>query len=175
MNIITEWAARHHISRAALAELSGLLAAIAPEPHITAATSEAAAQQKIRLAAPKHGVRLWRNNVGATPSRIDYNCPHCGSAFGESTRPIRYGLANDSADMNIKMKSSDLIGITPLTITPQHVGGTVGVFTAIECKRPGWQYSGNGRELAQFTFMQVVMASGGIAQFATGPDDIWQN
>lgn len=122
-------------------------------------TSEASAQQRIRIEAPHHGVRLWRNNVGAC---IDERGNH-----------IRYGLANESAAMNKKIKSSDLIGITPVIVTPEMVGRTLGVFTAIECKRPGWQYKGGGREAAQLSYMQIIIALGGIAQFATGPEDIW--
>jgi len=67
-----------------------------------------------------------------------------------------------------------VIGITPMTVMSAHVGGVIGVFTAIECKRPGWHYTGNPREQAQMSFMQVVIGLGGFAQFATDPEDIWQ-
>ena len=157
--MINEWARRHGVSQAAVADLHVLLMSAVPESTDTATGSEAAAQQRIRLEAPEQGVRLWRNNVGA--------CMDDNGNF------IRYGLANESSAMNKKIKSSDLIGITPITVLPEHVGGTLGLFTAVECKRPGWRYRSQPREQAQLAFMQVVIALGGIAQFATDPCDIW--
>lgn len=122
-------------------------------------TSEAAAQQQILLAASRRGVRLWRNNNGA-----------CMDADG---RQIRYGLANTSAKMSKAIKSSDLIGITPHVVRPEDVGKTMGVFTSVECKRPGWVYAPNGREAAQQAWLDVVSGLGGIATFATCPEDVW--
>lgn len=159
MTPINEWAARHGISAAALADLSEVLNSPVIETTPDATGSEAAGQQRIRLEAPHHGVRLWRNNVGA-----------CEDEHGNH---IRYGLANESKAMNSVVKSSDLIGITPMVIKPEHVGATLGVFTAIECKRPGWQYRASPREQAQLSFMQIVIGLGGFAQFATDPGDIW--
>jgi len=121
--------------------------------------SEAVVQQRIRIAAPQQGVVIWRNNVGA-----------CETKEG---RQIRYGLANDSMQINRVVKSADLIGITPMLITPEMVGRTVGVFTSIEAKREGWKYSGNPRELAQNKWSEIVRQHGGFSCFATGPHDIW--
>ena len=115
--------------------------------------SEAAVQQEIRLAASRHGVRLFRNNVGA-----------CKDDKG---RMIRYGLANDSAQVNSQIKSSDLIGITPTVITQDHIGTTLGVFTSIECKRAGWRYTGSGREQAQMAWIQLIISLGGVGRFMT--------
>lgn len=156
---LTAWALRHNISPQAVADLQATLMAAIPTPNHVATGSEAAAQQRIRLAAPKQGVRLWRNNVGA-----------CTDERGNH---IRYGLANESPAMNKAVKSADLIGITPVTIKPEHVGGMLGVFTSIECKRPGWRYGGNAREAAQLAWAEVVISLGGIAQFATDPSEIW--
>ena len=158
MNTINEWAAKYNVSQEALTELQAI--AVPDEVTTITGSSEASAQQRIRLEAPHHGVRLWRNNVGA-----------CTDEYGNH---IRYGLANESDVMNRNIKSSDLIGITPVTITQPMVGGTLGVFTAIECKRPGWKYKANAREVAQLSYMQIVIALGGIAQFATGPGDVWK-
>lgn len=157
---LNEWAARYSIPSQALAELHQVLMSAVPPTNSTPGKSEASAQQQIRLDAPRHGVRLWRNNVGAC---VDDRGNH-----------VRYGLANESPAMNKVIKSSDLIGITPVTILPEHVGGVFGVFTAIECKRPGWNYKGNPREQAQLSFLQLVIGLGGIAQFATSPGDIWK-
>jgi len=66
------------------------------------------------------------------------------------------------------MKSSDLIGITPVT----HAGKTFGVFTGYEVKRGDWSYKGNKREVAQFNFIQLVSSMGGIAKFINDPEDL---
>lgn len=121
--------------------------------------SEAAVQQAVRLEAPRQGCTLWRNNNGA-----------CQTSDG---RQIRYGLANDSAQMNAKIKSSDLIGITRVVITPEMVGQTVGVFTSFEIKREGWVYAGTPREKAQWEWIKLIIANGGFGGFAQSPADIW--
>lgn len=113
--------------------------------------SEAAIQQRVRLAASQRGQRLWRNNVGVlTDSR---------------GVPVRYGLANESSGMNKAVKSSDLIGITPIVITPDMVGQTVGVFTSYECKAENWKYRGTPRETAQKAWLDLVLSMGGYACF----------
>jgi hypothetical protein len=115
--------------------------------------SEAWAQSRIRLEAAQRGEVLWRNNVGALKDA--------------SGRWVRYGLANDSKQMNDVLKSSDLVGIAPLLITPAHVGHTVGQFAAVECKEPGWQFTGDAHETAQLAFIKLVISKGGRAGFAT--------
>ena len=67
--------------------------------------------------------------------------------------------------MNQKIKSSDLIGITSVVVTESMLGQTVGIFTAIECKAPGRQYTGNAHEEAQRKFGEIIMSHGGIFQF----------
>lgn len=120
--------------------------------------TEAAVQQKTRLLATLKGMLLWRNNVGAY---VD-----------ERGNRIRYGLCNDSAKLNASLKSSDLIGITPVTITPDMVGTVVGVFTAIECKEEGWCYMHTLRERAQLAFINLVKEHGGIAKFVDDPGQL---
>lgn len=122
--------------------------------------TEAAIQQDIRLIASKIGANLWRNNSGAVTT--------------DDNRHIRFGLGNDSKNINDEFKSSDLIGITPLMITPQHIGRIVGVFTAIEVKHGGWSWSGNDRELAQWNYLQLIQNKGGFATFANSVEDYTQ-
>ena len=115
---------------------------------------ESAAASHIRLDAAYLGVDLWRNNSGS---------------FQDSTgRWIRYGLCNDSKTLNKMVASSDYIGITPVTITPDMVGQVIGVFTAIETKPTGWHLiPSDDRGLAQQKFHDIVKKAGGFAGFAT--------
>lgn len=110
----------------------------------------------LRLQAPVYGGRLWRNNVGAVHT--------------SDGRFLRYGLANDSSAMNSSLKSSDLIGIMPVIITPSLIGMRVGVFMAIETKRPDWKYTGTPREKAQLAWLRLIYDLGGITGFSTGGD-----
>jgi hypothetical protein len=147
------WARRHGITPQALADLLSVLGAGEPPVIITArqtADNESAVVQERRLLAAREGRRLWRNNTGAV------------TAEG---RMVRFGLGNDSAAVNRVMKSSDLIGITPVVCD---CGKRYGVFTAEECKRPGWKFTGTEREQAQLNFISLVTALGGIAKFTTG-------
>jgi hypothetical protein len=123
---------------------------------------EIALQSHIRLAVSEHlGGVVWRNNVGA-----------CQDKTG---RVIRYGLCNESAALNERIKSSDLIGIVPTVIQPHHVGHRIGVFTAIECKKPGWhQTPGDKRAAAQGAYHDIVRSHGGRAGFAASVDDVWR-
>lgn len=118
-------------------------------------SSEAENSDAIRAAASRAGARLWRNNVGAM--------------YDEHRRLVRYGLANESAQMSGVVKSGDLVGITPVLIVPGHVGMTLGVFTSIEVKKTGWVYKGTGRELAQKNWNDFIINLGGIGMFATSP------
>ena len=161
MSLIRMWGAKHGIAPAALAELESLLgvaghAALSDPSASGEPGSESRQQGLIRLEAAKKDVLLFRNNVGAFESP--------GGGW------VRFGLANDSERMNAAIKSSDLIGLRRVTITPQMVGSIVGVFTARECKHEGWQYKpSDKRAMAQKTFIDLVNSYGGDAAFATGP------
>ena len=149
-----EWATAWGVPPEAIYDLQQrLLPQVSSVPTDTPA-SEAKVQQEIRLEASRKGLRLWRNNNGA-----------CTDQNG---RLIRYGLANDSAKVNRNIKSSDLIGITPVQVGFK----TYGVFTSIEVKKEGWTYKGTDRERAQLAWITLVTAMGGIAKFATSKEDI---
>jgi hypothetical protein len=67
-------------------------------------------------------------------------------------------------------KSSDYIGITTITVTPDMVGQRLGVFTALEFKKPAWKLTpGDKRGQAQAAFGQVVIGAGGIFSFISDP------
>lgn len=119
--------------------------------------NEAALQTNIQLEASRRGWRLWRNNSGAWKIKGVW---------------VRWGLGNVSKKMNKEMKSSDLIGITPIVIGPEHVGQVVGVFTSIEVKEPGWSYSGKGPEVAQKAWIDLVRSLGGIAKFVSDTEEL---
>ena len=97
--------------------------------------SEQELQQRIRLELGHGPVRLWRNNVGALRD------PH--------GRLVTYGLCKGS---------SDLIGLRQITISPEHLGQQLAVFTALEIKTK------RGRPTAeQLQFLEMVRALGGLA------------
>jgi hypothetical protein len=122
--------------------------------------SEAAVTNKIKLAASRKGVRLWRNNVGA--------------GILDGSRFVRFGLGNESSQMNDVIKSGDLIGIKPVTITPDMVGKTIGQFVSLEVKESGWKYRGTEREQAQLRWAELIKSLGGDAQFVTNEGALWQ-
>lgn len=154
MNLIN-WAIRHGVSAAALDDLRTSLGMVHDMNYgKTVGVSETAVQQAIRAEAPAYQARLWRNNSGA------------GMLEGGSF--VRWGLCNESAAMNARIKSADLIGIRKILIGPQHVGQTIGQFTARECKPAGWVFTGADREQAQLAFLGLVTSYGGDARFATG-------
>lgn len=160
---VYQWAARHGVTLAALNELQALFG-MHGTPHAVSeghelpaevkGTSEAAVQAAVRLEAARKGVRLFRNNVGALVDSRGV--------------PVRYGLANDSKQLNEVMKSADLIGWRPLLIEPRHVGTVVAQFVSREVKAVGWHYTGADREPAQLAWAQLVTAGGGDAAFCTG-------
>ncbi len=121
--------------------------------------TENTVQDGCRLLIQKTGGILLRNNSGAMKL--------------PDGRFLRWGLGNDSAVLNKKRKSSDLIGVTPMLIKPHHVGRTVGVATAIEAKPGGWVFREScERSVAQLKFMQLWVDRGGLAAFINDEDQL---
>lgn len=145
-----EWALKWNVSAAALADLRSIYI---PPPADVHGSSEAATQAQLRVAAPRYGALLLRNNNGA--------------CVDDTGRMIRYGLGNDSKKVNDAFKSSDLIGVTPVRVRPEHVGKTFGVFTAAEVKHPHWTKPENDRDRAQEAFLVAICQRGGIGMFVT--------
>ena len=120
---------------------------------------ESAVQQRTRLELARLGALVYRNNVGA-----------CEDKQG---RIIRYGLCNESAQMNRALKSSDLIGVIPVVVTPEMVGKTVGLFLAVECKKSDWRMTpSDTRAQAQLRFIELIRSVGGIGGFITDPAQV---
>jgi hypothetical protein len=102
------------------------------------------------LGASEAGHRLFRNNSGI--------------AFHKDGSAVRYGVG---------LGGSDTIGWTRLVVTPEMVGKTVAVFTAIEAKT-GKQKPSKDQE----TFLKVVHEAGGIALWGNDAREIlnrWWN
>lgn len=147
------WATRWGVPEVAIEDLKktlGLAQLDVVEDDIQ--KSEAALMNLIRIEASKKGLRVWRNNVGAT--------------YTPDGNFIRYGLANESGKMNTFIKSADLIGIRPVKIRPAMVGMTIGQFVSREVKASDWKYTGTDRERAQLRWIEVITGMGGDACFA---------
>lgn len=114
-------------------------------------------QAWVRLhAQSKYQSLMMRNNSGALKN------PHTGV-------PVRFGLGNDSKQTNTVFKSSDLIGITPITCPCGH---TYGVFTALEIKKPGWTPNKKNQEyIAQNNFITTIQQKFGISGFIQSEGD----
>ena len=153
------WARRNGVTVQALTELMDILDPSREHLRTNEDKSEAAVQARLRVVAARHGASLWRNNNGASEIIEEDG----------STRFLRYGLGNDSKKLNQVWKSSDLIGITPVTST--QAGQVFGVFTAVEVKTPGWVAPKNERERAQAAFLNTVRGMGGISMFAQSAAD----
>ena len=155
---LAQWAARHSVTPAALADLLATMGAgeQAAPPVTAGPTKEGYVQSVVRLEAPRFGVLLTRNNVGALQD--------------DTGRVVRYGLFNESKAQNEVLKSSDLIGIRSVMITPEMVGSIMGQFVAREVKHAGWTWGEDiKRETAQLAFLKLVVAHGGDARFVSGP------
>lgn len=139
---LNQWAIKWGVSIDALQDLKiqmGLITESLPEKT---GRSEAAIQALTKIMASKNGNRLWRNNSGV--------------AFDQHGVPVRFGLCNETPQLNKILKSSDLIGITK-----------DGRFMARECKPEGWQFTGTDHEQAQLNFINVINSLGGDAKFTT--------
>lgn len=144
-----DWAVRHGVSEQAIAELISA-SCHTPDAESTP-RSEAYVQSIVRVEAAAHGVHLWRNNVG-------------GGVL-ESGSFVRWGLANDSEQLNKRLKSSDLIGWRSVRAID---GKVIAQLVCRECKPAGWVWGATPREQAQLAWINIVNAAGGDACFVTG-------
>lgn len=149
---IAEWAYRWQVPPAALEELCNATVYTPEGEHPV--KSEARIQSEVRLEAPREGVYLFRNNVGAGKL--------------ETGQFMRWGLANDSTALNTALKSADLIGIRKVLITADLVGSHIGQFISREIKKSNWKFTGTVEEHAQLKWATLINAQGGDAQIVTG-------
>lgn len=118
--------------------------------------SESDTQAAILLDLGRGDSRLFRNHVakGWTGEFVRVDGPF---TIIRNARRGSFGLC---------VGSSDTIGIKRTLVTPQMVGSTLGVFTAIEVKDAG----GRRRE-EQIKFVRMVQSFGGYAGFAISVDE----
>jgi len=148
---LNQWAIKWNVPFEAVEDLRRELGISVFEPSPQLGESEAAIQTRVRLEASRNGCRLWRNNLGAT--------------MDDKGNFIRYGLANESKQMNQYIKSHDLIGIRPVRITQPMVGCLIGQFLSREIKPSNWHYAGTPREVAQLKWGELILSLGGDAAF----------
>jgi len=121
---------------------------------------ESTVQQEIQIEARYYGCTLLRNNSGALKD--------------QGGRLVRFGLGNISKQHSDNSKSSDLIGILQIIITPEMVGKTVGVFVALEVKKEEWSINKklDKHEIAQANFINWIRSIGGIASFCNSTEQL---
>jgi hypothetical protein len=120
-------------------------------------TTENLIMKQAQVAMVADGSLLWRNNVGNFfQGKAHYPVGlretvtlYKGDVVLRHFRVIQCGLAEGS---------SDLIGFTPLIVTPEMVGRTVAVFTSPEAKNE----VGNTTK-QQRAWIEMVNGHGGIA------------
>lgn len=113
-------------------------------------------QKNILLATSKTKTRLFRNNVGQAWTGNEIIRNRDGSVLIKDARPLKAGVKG----------MADLIGLTPVTITPDMVGKTLAVYTAIEVKTTKGRASKE-----QVQFLEFVASLGGFAGVARSPED----
>lgn len=126
--------------------------------------SESNIQREIMLALSKAGVTVWRNNTGQAWAGESHRITSAttvrlqpGDVVVRNARPLHAGLCRGS---------SDLIGLQPVVVAPEHIGMTFGRFVAVEVK------TGTGRVSAdQRNFIDHVAGRGGAAGVARSPAD----
>ena len=128
-----------------------------------ATTTEKDVERTLILRASQCGSIIFKNEVGAAwQGEIDKrNSVIPQKIVLKNCRRVTYGLCTGS---------SDLIGWTPVTITPDMVGKKLAVFTAVEVK-----LNKNGKYKAtedQLRFISAVKNNGGYAGVADCKQDL---
>ena len=108
-------------------------------------------QRLIMMALSKSGARIFRNNVGKAYAGKAIKLTN-GDVVIKNPYLIKFGLC---------VGSSDVIGWTPVTITPDMVGQKVAIFTAIEVKKPKGRVSPEQKQ-----FIERLTSDGGLAGVA---------
>lgn len=125
--------------------------------------SETDIMRRLQKLASDLGARLFRQNSGMAwvgkAQRFDRaQSVHVkpGDVLVRAARPFHAGVPG----------MSDLGGWTPVAITPDMVGATLAVYTAVEVK------AGTSATQQQRAFIDAVRSSGGYAGIARNDDDL---
>ena len=125
-------------------------------------TPEQKASLLVRLRANQRGCRLMKNNTGV--------------AYDQFNRPVFFGLDNEGKKGPDDIRTPDWVGWHNVLITPEMVGKSIPVFTAIDAKKLGFKrkdsYSKGTREFGQNKFFQQVKKVNGVAGFASCSADV---
>jgi len=117
---------------------------------------ETAIQRRIMLALSEAGCTVWRNEVGGMwVGRVIHQDGQTVTLA--NAQMIQAGLCTGSAD---------LVGISPVVVTPEMVGETVGRFMGIEVKTEKGRAS-----VEQKNWTRHVLARGGVAGIARSEQD----
>lgn len=100
--------------------------------------------RRVMYALSQAGATVFRNNIGV-------------AKYPDGSR-VKYGLCPGS---------SDIIGWTPITITPDMVGSKIAVFTAVEVKTARGRTAFN-----QVNFLERLRKAGGIARIVRDEKEI---
>ena len=125
-------------------------------------TPETKAKENVLLRAAQWKSKLFKNNTGV--------------AYTQDGRPVFFGLGNEGKKTADDIRTPDDVGWTKITVTPDMVGKEIAVFTCIDSKRLGFtvksNYTKGTREYGQNKFFEIVKRDGGIAGFASCPQDV---
>jgi VRR-NUC domain len=122
--------------------------------------------KKVQYFFTERGDRIFRQNTGFGWVGAKFFKPPMETSVRlspqdvviKNARPLHAGLCKGSSDM---------IGWTRKIITPDMVGQTVAIFTAIECKTIGHKATED-----QIRFIEAVNKAGGIGKIAYSTDDL---
>lgn len=126
--------------------------------------NETTLMHRIMLALTNAGARVFRNNVGTGWAGSAHVCRgrpetvtlNPGDVLVRKARPLRAGLC---------VGSSDIIGWRAVVVTPDMVGRSVAIFTAVEVKSQSGALT-----TEQQRFLGAVEQAGGIAIEARDAD-----
>lgn len=146
---LLDWAKRHMVSRDALEDLVRTLNPL-PTGQATG-SKETPLLRAVSLTAAGCGDLLFRNNRGVALN------PDTG-------RAVRFGLANDSAQIGKRLASHDLIGIR-----------ADGRFLSVEVKAPGWKPTPSAVNPGQENWTALIRARNGIAMTVNSVEQYVKN
>lgn len=120
----------------------------------------------IMLQATRMGARLLRNQVGMaymanrarTLQRGETYTARGGETILFDCRKAVTGLGKGSPD---------LVGWSPMVVTPEHVGRSLAVFAGVEVKRPGQKPRPDQQQ-----WLDMLASQGALAGCATSPEDL---